>query len=144
MSSPIPEHKNSRFWLFRDKFVIVKAILNIIIQATAFARVFFSTWRFKKWKSNWLPQNRVFLTTLLHMHIMQLPVSSEKTGLFTYCLTRTHSWLFQRKYDLLSEQDSFSRRTFWGIHFYLPTNYLNIGIRGSLGLLVTRVLPAHL
>ena len=65
VSSPIPEHENSRFWLVRDKFVIVEAILNIIVQATAFARVFFSTWRFKKWKSNWLPQNRVFLTTLI-------------------------------------------------------------------------------
>ena len=43
MSSPIPEHENSRFWLFRDKFVIVEAVLNIIVQATAFARVFFST-----------------------------------------------------------------------------------------------------
>ena len=27
MSSPIPEHENSRFWLFRDKFVIVEAVL---------------------------------------------------------------------------------------------------------------------
>ena len=60
MSSPIPEHENSRFWLFRDKYVIVEAVLNINVQATAFARVFFSTWRFKKLKSNWLPQNWVF------------------------------------------------------------------------------------
>ena len=28
MSSPIPEHENSRFWLFRDKFVIVEAVLR--------------------------------------------------------------------------------------------------------------------
>ena len=41
MSSPIPEHENSRFWLFRDKFIIAEAVLNIIVQATAFARVFF-------------------------------------------------------------------------------------------------------
>ena len=33
MSSPIPEHENSRFWLFRDKFVIVEAVLNIIVRA---------------------------------------------------------------------------------------------------------------
>ena len=37
----MPEHQNSRFWLFRDKFVIVEAVLNIIVQATAFPRVFF-------------------------------------------------------------------------------------------------------
>ena len=43
MSSPILEHENSRFWLFRDKFVMYEAVLNIIIQATTFARVFFST-----------------------------------------------------------------------------------------------------
>ena len=42
MSSPIPEHENNRFWLFRDEFVIYEAVLNIIVQATAFARVFFS------------------------------------------------------------------------------------------------------
>ena len=48
MSSPIPEHENSRFLIFRDKFVIYEAVLNIIVQATAFARVFFSTLRFKK------------------------------------------------------------------------------------------------
>ena len=41
MSSQIPEHENSRFWLFMDKFVIVGAVLNIIVQATAFAEVFF-------------------------------------------------------------------------------------------------------
>ena len=29
MSSP--EHENNRFWLFRDKFVIVQAVLNIIV-----------------------------------------------------------------------------------------------------------------
>ena len=40
MSSPIPKHENSRFWLFRDKFVIVVAVLNIIVQATAFASFF--------------------------------------------------------------------------------------------------------
>ena len=68
MSSQIPEHENSRFWLFRDKFVIVEAALNIIVQATTFARVFFSTLRFKKSKTIWLTQNRVFLTTLTHTH----------------------------------------------------------------------------
>ena len=41
VSSLIPEHENSRFWLFRDKFAILEAILNIIVQATASARVFF-------------------------------------------------------------------------------------------------------
>ena len=41
MSSPISEHENSRFLLFRNKFVIVEAVLNIIVQATAFSRVFF-------------------------------------------------------------------------------------------------------
>ena len=41
MSSPIPEHENSRFWLFRDKFVIVEAVLNIIVQAIAFASLLF-------------------------------------------------------------------------------------------------------
>ena len=60
VSSPIPEHENSRCWLFRDKFVIVEAILNIIVQATAFVRVFFSMQRFKNCKSDWLPQNRFF------------------------------------------------------------------------------------
>ena len=61
MNSPIPEHENIRFWLFRDKFVIVEAVLNTIVQATAFKRVFFSTKRFKKSKSNRLPQNHGFL-----------------------------------------------------------------------------------
>ena len=56
----IPENENGRFWLFRDKLVIYEAVLNIILQATAFSRVFFSTHRFKKW-GNWLPQNWVFL-----------------------------------------------------------------------------------
>ena len=37
----ISEHKNSRFWLFREKLVIIEAVLNIIVQATAFAIVFF-------------------------------------------------------------------------------------------------------
>ena len=37
MSSPIPKHEKSRFWLFRDKLVIVEAVLNIIVQATVFA-----------------------------------------------------------------------------------------------------------
>ena len=41
MSSPIPKHENNRFWLFRDKFFIVEAVLNIIVQATAFASHFF-------------------------------------------------------------------------------------------------------
>ena len=43
MSSPIPEHENSRFWLSRDKFVIVEAVLNVIVQATTFVKIFFST-----------------------------------------------------------------------------------------------------
>ena len=33
MSSQIPEHENNRFWLFRNKFVIYEAVLNIIVQA---------------------------------------------------------------------------------------------------------------
>ena len=41
MSSPIPKHENNGFRLFRDKFVIVEVVLNIIVQATAFSRVFF-------------------------------------------------------------------------------------------------------
>ena len=41
MSSPIPKHENNRFWRFRDKFVIVEAVLNITVQATAFASLFF-------------------------------------------------------------------------------------------------------
>ena len=41
INSPIPEHEISRFWLLRDKFVIVEAVLNISVQATAFSRVFF-------------------------------------------------------------------------------------------------------
>ena len=50
MSSPIPEHENSRFWLFRNKFVIYEAVLNIIVQVTAFARVFFfiKVWKMKE------------------------------------------------------------------------------------------------
>ena len=30
MSDPLPEHENSRFWLFRDKFIIVEAVSNIL------------------------------------------------------------------------------------------------------------------
>ena len=41
MSSPIPEHENSRCWLFRDKFFIYEAVLNIIVESTRLARVFF-------------------------------------------------------------------------------------------------------
>ena len=50
MSSPIREHENNRFWLFRGKFVIVEAVLNIIVQATAVARVFFyiKVWKMKE------------------------------------------------------------------------------------------------
>ena len=81
MSSPIPEHKKSRFWLFSDKFVIAEAILNIIVQATAFARVFFSTWRFKKSKSNRSPRNRVFLTTLIRTHVNVLCFMITRPGL---------------------------------------------------------------
>ena len=71
-SSPIPEHENNRFWLFRDNLVILEAVLNIIVQATAFARVFFfiKVW---KWKRNWLPQNRVFLTTLIYVFFFNSP-----------------------------------------------------------------------
>ena len=36
-----PEHENSLFWLFRDKFVIVEAVLNIIVQGTAFTSLFY-------------------------------------------------------------------------------------------------------
>ena len=39
MSSPIPEHENSRFLLSRDKLVIYEAVFNVIVQAT----VIFST-----------------------------------------------------------------------------------------------------
>ena len=38
MSSLIPEHKTSRF---RDKFLIIEAILNVIVQTTAYASPFF-------------------------------------------------------------------------------------------------------
>ena len=38
MSSPIPEYENSRFWLFTNKFVIYEAVINNIVQATAFLR----------------------------------------------------------------------------------------------------------
>ena len=41
MSSPIPEHENNRFWLFRDKFVIYEAVLNIIVQAHHSRQSFF-------------------------------------------------------------------------------------------------------
>ena len=40
MSSPIPGHENNRVRLFEDKFVIVEAILNIMLQVTAFASLF--------------------------------------------------------------------------------------------------------
>ena len=42
MSSLIPEHKNSRSCLFRGRFFIVEAVWNIIVQPTAFVRVFYS------------------------------------------------------------------------------------------------------
>ena len=35
MSSPIPEHEISRFRLLKDTFIIVEAVLNIIVHATA-------------------------------------------------------------------------------------------------------------
>ena len=41
MSSSIAEHENSTFWLFRDKLVIVEAVLKIIVQPMAFANLFF-------------------------------------------------------------------------------------------------------
>ena len=40
---PNPWTWKSRYWLFRNKFVIVEAVLNIVVQATAFARIIFST-----------------------------------------------------------------------------------------------------
>ena len=51
MSSPIPEHGNSWFWVSRDQFVIVQAVLNIMVQAISFARVFFVHKRLKNQKA---------------------------------------------------------------------------------------------
>ena len=64
MNSPIPEHENSRFWLFRDKFVIVEAVLNIIVQATAFVRVFFLHEGLKNQRAIGYLKIVFFLTTL--------------------------------------------------------------------------------
>ena len=61
MSSPIPEHENNRFWIFRDKFVIVEAVLNIIVQATAFARIFFSYIKVSKMKEQLVTAKLDFL-----------------------------------------------------------------------------------
>ena len=66
MSSPIPEHENSRFWLFRDKFVIAEAVLNIIVQATAFARVFFLHKGLKNQRAIGYLKIVFFWTTLVH------------------------------------------------------------------------------
>ena len=68
MSSPIPEHENNRFWLFRDKFVIVEAVLNIIVQATAFAREsFFLHEGLKNERAIVYLKIVFFLTTLVHI-----------------------------------------------------------------------------
>ena len=40
MSSPVPKHKNSGFWLLGIN-LSYEAVLNIIVQATAFASLFF-------------------------------------------------------------------------------------------------------
>ena len=65
MSSPISEHESSRFLLIRDKFVIVQAVLNIIVQAKAFARAFFLHGRLKNERANGNLKIVFFLTTLI-------------------------------------------------------------------------------
>ena len=65
MSSPIPEHENSRFWLFRDKFVIYEAVLNIIVQATAFTSLFFLHKGLKNERAIGDRKIGFFLTTLV-------------------------------------------------------------------------------
>ena len=65
MSSPISGHKRSRFLLFMDKFVIVQAVLNIIEQAEAFARVFFLHKRLKNERAIGYLKIVIFLTTIM-------------------------------------------------------------------------------
>ena len=65
MSSPNPEHQNSRFWPFRAKFVIVEAVLKIIVQATTFARVLFFHKRLKNERAIGYLKIVLFLTTLM-------------------------------------------------------------------------------
>ena len=65
MSSLIPEHENSRFWLFRDKFVNYEAVLNIIVEATALARVFFLHKGLKNERAISYRKIGFFLTTLM-------------------------------------------------------------------------------
>ena len=60
MKSQIPELKNSRFWLFKDKFVIVKVVLNIIVQATAYASLFFYIIKIWKMKEQLIPLKSYF------------------------------------------------------------------------------------
>ena len=66
MSRPIPEHENNRLWLFRDKFVIYEAVLNIIVQATAFARVFFLHKGLKNERAIGYLKIEFFWTTLMY------------------------------------------------------------------------------
>ena len=66
MSSPIPEHENNRFWLFRDKFVIVEAVLNIIVQATASTSLFFLHKGLKNQRAIGYLKIVFFLTTLVN------------------------------------------------------------------------------
>ena len=65
MSSPNPEHENSRFWLCRNKFVIYEAVLNIIVQATTFARVFFLHKGLKNKRAIGNRKIKFFWTTLI-------------------------------------------------------------------------------
>ena len=65
MSSPIPEHEKSRFRLFRDIFVIAKAVLNIIVQATASRESFFLHKGLKNQRAIGHLKIVFFLTTLV-------------------------------------------------------------------------------
>ena len=67
MSSPIPELENSRFWLFRDKIIIVEAVLNIIVQAIAFASPFFYIKVSKIKEQLVTSKSCFFLTTLVYI-----------------------------------------------------------------------------
>ena len=65
MSSPIPEHEISRIRIFRDKFFIVDAVLNIIMQATAFSKVFFFYIKVRKMKEQLVTSNLCFFLSTL-------------------------------------------------------------------------------
>ena len=60
MTRPIPKHENSRFRLFRDKFVTVE------LEATAFTRVFFLHKDFKNERAIGYLKIDVFSTTLVY------------------------------------------------------------------------------